>query len=416
MPHISGKGGYMDIFRMAAAAFIFNFVGIANAATYKVSWDGLAVVRLTSPQAISASSFDTSLLPSGYTSSTATGGALGIINFKADFYNGSGGGIITAVFSRSAALGPGQKLDWIQVGMDNDVHAGYYSPYFDSTPATTPFYAMTAYYNRNNSLPANKLIFGDGSTRPPSHLFTKVDPIIWNANLYPVIKDNNKNIKVFDGISWGWTMTKATVGTTSGEFNNPSPSTAITTGVGTNTFSWGSGDPGSLSFSGATFDTAPNTAFTLGQLTYHNGSISSGEASSVHFTTSIHFDNVPEKDFDFHTTFTIINTPNTGDPVADADVVSIGNFGYTFSVPEGGTSTVDLNAELLTNLTLSPGKLSTNAEVSEGPFDPDPIYSLKIIGLSNPTNGGFISPVPEPAPLILFLLGSIVIAIRTYRT
>jgi len=64
-------------------------------------------------------------------------------------------------------------------------------------------------------------------------------------------------------------------GTTSGVFQNPTgPVGMVTTGVGTPTFTWGTGfgtGPSSLNFAGASFNTSTETAFDVGTLNYFNG-------------------------------------------------------------------------------------------------------------------------------------------------
>ena len=176
---------------------------------------------------------------------------------------------------------------------------------------TTPFYTF-AQENRDPSLPANQINFYDFSKRNPTSLAT-TNPITWNASLYPVITTTGSTaLTVENGVTWGWTMKKATVGSTSATFE--SPSGGVVTGVGTNSFTWGVGQPdvSSLTFTGQHFDTMPNTPFVLGELTYHNGTISSGTgADSVDFDSDISFDNVPEKNFDLSTTLQLISTVNT---------------------------------------------------------------------------------------------------------
>jgi hypothetical protein len=156
----------------------------------------------------------------------------------------------------------------VQVGTDNDPLAGYPSPYLDTKSPGGVFYNWAG---STTPLPSGQLPFYDFSKRNPADLST-INPIIWNANLYPTVVDGN-NIEVHDGVSWGWTLKKAPVGTTSAIFDNPAPSSAVVSGVGTSQFAWGSGDPSSLSFSSMSFDTTPGTKFKIGTLTYHNGVI-----------------------------------------------------------------------------------------------------------------------------------------------
>lgn len=385
-------------------ALVLFTAGHAAAATYALSPDGLSVVRIVSSSPVAASTFDSSLLPSGYTSSTAAGGSVAITTYEAGYTGGTGGGQIRALFTPAAAPGAGKTLKWVQVGTDNDPIPGYPSPYLDTKVPGGVFYNWAGSVN---TLPSGQLPFYDFSKRDPAHLST-INPITWNANLYPTIVDASNNIEVHNGVSWGWTMKKAPVGTTSAIFTNPAPAGAIVTGVGTSSFSWGTGDPSSLSFAGTSFDTTPGTKFKIGTLTFHNGVISAKSgADSVDFQAPIHFTNISELDFTFKTKFTLVNTPNVvGDPVASADQVTIGDFGYTFNVFEGATATVDVMATLDTSLIGTPGRGSIDgSDDNSGPLDPSPIFKVGSISLANASGGGFITQVPEPATWLLFMIG-----------
>lgn len=396
--------------RLTFLAALF-FAGQAAASPYALSPNGRSVVRLVSSSPISASTFNDSLLPSGYSSSTAAGGSVTITTYEAGYKNGAGGGHIEALFTPASAPGSGQTLKWVQVGTDNDPIPGFPSPYLDSQSGV--FYDWAG---STTPLPSGQLPFYDFSKRNPADLST-INPIQWNANLYPTIVDSSNNIEVHDGVSWGWTMNKAPVGTTSGIFTNPSPAGAITSGVGTSTFAWGSGEPSWLSFTGTAFDTTPGTKFKLGTLTFHNGVITSGSGTdSVDFEDPIHFSNIPELDFIFQTTFSLINTLNIdGYPQASADQVFIGDFGYTFNVLEGYTASVDINAILNASLQGMPSPSTINgSDYDAGLFDPSPIFTISDISFSNPTEGGSISAVPEPASWMLFLIGALPILSRRY--
>ncbi len=393
---------------MKRAMFISVVLGFCIApfgradSAYALSPDGSAVVRLTSQTSVSASSFDTALLPSGWTATTGSLGSLSTTGYTAGFRDGSGGAQFTALYD--TGLSASSNINWVQVINTNDPLGGATPPYLDNAGnPSTPFYTFTQ-QNRDPNLPGNQLNFYDFSTRPPGHLST-TNPITWNATLYPVIAAPSGNqIEVENGTSWGWTMKNAMVGSTSAVFVNPVPeSNPVLSGVGTNTFSWGSGDPSSLTFTGKTFNTSPNTPFDLGTLTFHNGTIDSGSgADGIDFNLSMAFDNVPEKNFNLDTHFGLVNTPNTDDPIASADYVTIGNYGYTFNVLEGDTASVDIYATLTTNLMGYPAGTSADSLISTGPFDPSPYYILTIVGLGTPSSGGFTTGVvPEPATLPL---------------
>jgi plastocyanin len=246
--------------------------------------------------------------------------------------------------------------------------------------------------NADPGLPSNELNFYDYSKRPPSDLQTVANPITWSADLYPVIvTDGSKDITVENGISWGWTAKSATIGTDSGVFQDPEPAGATVSGVGTSSFSWGDGDPSSLSFSGASFSATPNVPFDLGTITYYNGS-NTNDADSVDFDISVNLTNVPEKDFSLDVPLTLINTPNTDDPIASADTVSLGGFGYAFHVEEEQTATVDVYAVLSTGLAGTTAGAGTDSEFSStDTLGSNPNYSLSIVGLTDPSTGGFVT-------------------------
>jgi hypothetical protein len=117
-------------------------------------------------------------------------------------------------------------------------------------------------------------------------------------------------------------------GSSSGYFTNPSPQYPVhpeymvVTGVGTNYFTWGWGDPSSMNFSGASFAENFEHEFKIGTLTYYNGAISDGTgASSVDLIDTLDFTNPAGISTQFAFTFSLINTINTYDPVASADYV-----------------------------------------------------------------------------------------------
>ena len=113
-------------------------------------------------------------------------------------------------------------------------------------------------------------------------------------------------------------------GSTTGVFSDPSG--GVVTGVGTNSFTWGVGDPSRLHFTGTPFTVTTSTGYLLGSasqanrpfvglgtLDYHNGEISAGtQADAVRLDTSVRLTLpveagpaiIPSQLF-------LINTPNT---------------------------------------------------------------------------------------------------------
>lgn len=405
----------------------FNVVlssSCVRAADFALSPDSSAVVRLVPSETVSANSLNTSLLPAGWTANTGTGGTLTVNSYNAGFKGSSGGAKITALFDNGTAPSPKQYLEWVQVLDTNLSLGGKTSPYLDNAinpkcgnAANQPFYSCTA-ANLTSGLPASQINFYDFSRRDQSSI-AKKNPLTWNAKLYPVIANASNVLTVYDGVSWGWTMKKATVGEVTGSFTDPSPSSAVVSGVGTLTFSWGAGDPSSLSFAGTSFDTKPNTVFKLGTLTFHNGTITSGTAAdSVTLNTQINFDNISEKNFALSSKFTLTNTLNNDDPIASADQVSLGSLGYTFNVLEGNTASVNMLAKLMTDLSRTlTGVKSGTALSNERGIHPSPNYRLTIVGFSDPTIGGFVTTriVPEPSNIYSTVIsGMILLLMRIF--
>jgi len=361
---------------------------------YILSPDGSAVYRLMPNGTVPASSFKTSLLTNGFTAKTGSSGSLSLTSYSAGFDKG-GGAQIKALYNLGAPLAAGQSLQWVQVINTNDPFPGKISPYLDNAKAPSqPFYSYTM-ENRIYVLPVNQLNFYDYSQRSPDDL-SAINPIGWSANLYPVIWDNATNsFTVENGISWGWTEKSAMVGTDSGVFQGPLPTSATVTGVGTNRFTWGSGAPSSMVFVGNDFNAKPNVPFKLGTLTYSNGE-NTNVAESVDFHVSVNLTNVPEKNFTLDTPLTLINTPNSSDPIASADIVSLGSYGYSFHTEEGQTASVDVYATLSTDLSGSPAGVKIDSLFSPSDtLGSNPNYFLKIVGLQNPTTGGFITTGSE---------------------
>lgn len=126
-------------------------------------------------------------------------------------------------------------------------------------------------------------------------------------------------------------------GSTSGVFENPTgPSGMVTTGEGTNQFTWGVGatgvkyghpfsgcflgcayqeDPSKLNYTGESFNTDVNNQFVAGNLNFYNGIINSGtQAESVDFLLTIDF-SLPSV---FSETFTYgFSLDNTTNPNGD---------------------------------------------------------------------------------------------------
>ena len=133
-------------------------------------------------------------------------------------------------------------------------------------------------------------------------------------------------------------------GMSNGVFLNPLPVTAVTTGVGTSSFTFGTASPGlttgSLDFVGLPFGTDTETDFQIGTLTYHNGTLAVGtEATSVDLQVGLTFTTPPVGTEAFTFGLSIINTINDpSDPDASADFLIL-PVGFSSSVfMFGGTA------------------------------------------------------------------------------
>ena len=363
---------------------------------YILSPDGSTVYRLVPQGTVSASTLDTSLLANGFTAQTGNTGSVTVTSYNAGF-DGGGGAQIEALYDAGAPLPAGDVLQWVQVITTNAPASGSTSPYLDNAMSTDnptapdePFYTETV-ANKTASLPSTELNFYDYSRRPTSALST-ANPVTWSADLYPVLWNTATNsLTVENGVSWGWTEASATVGTDTGTFIDPEPAGATVTGVGTSDFTWGDGDPSSLDFTGGSFDATVGVPFKLGTLVFTNGA-NTNDPDSVTFEVSVDLTNVPEKNFVLDSSVTLINTPNTDDPVASADTVSLGGYGYSFHVEEGDSASVDVYATISTGLSGSTAGVVADSRLSSSDtLGTNPGYSLNIVGLENASSGGFVT-------------------------
>ena len=117
-------------------------------------------------------------------------------------------------------------------------------------------------------------------------------------------------------------------GTTSGVFENPyGPAGMVTSGVGTSTMTWGVGSPppvNSVSFAGLAFDTFTEVNFKLGDFAYYNGTVVAGtEANGFDLVVSVEFTLPTGITEVFTFPITVNNTPNTGTPQEQADVLTL---------------------------------------------------------------------------------------------
>ncbi len=141
-----------------------------------------------------------------------------------------------------------------------------------------------------------------------------------------------------------------------GQFWNPgsnsdAASSPVTTGMETNQITFGSADfdtpPSSLSFvPAATLDFEVGQVVSLGSLTFFNGIVGWGTAiDSIDLNVSIDFNEpLGISQQIFQIPLGILNTLNTGDPIADSDSVSLtpGTTVGTFTAADGSEYALEL--------------------------------------------------------------------------
>lgn len=121
----------------------------------------------------------------------------------------------------------------------------------------------------------------------------------------------------------------AFTGSVAGVFTNADGGTV--TGEGTENFTWGEGINGSgpnrFTFTPASINAQPGEVFSLGSLTYTNGTTRTGtEANTVNLSISLDMDRPVRggvKDVSYG--LSMHSTTNTDDPVASADYVNLGS-------------------------------------------------------------------------------------------
>ncbi len=388
-------------------------VSVIYAAEYAVSPDGNAVVRIINPEG--AAPLNTALITAAYPDLTVTNGGVpgrfSIGNYSAAWNGTNGGAQFGGLYNQTANIGANSSLNFIQIVNTNAPLGGAASPYIDPQPNddNLPFFWTRPEAAGLGNL--NTVRFDDFSTRSQGRLLA-ANPVTWQASLYPVIDDGEGTVQVGNGVSWGWEMRPATLGSSSGTFEMPSPTCppATCNGVGGSSVNWGVGNPSALSFGGTPFSPRVGEPFRIGTLDYTNGATVIGTSiSGINLDIALAFDNVPELNFVYHAGLVINTTPNTADPVASADSVSFvnGSFSNTFNVLEGASATADLMARLTPVLQITP---SLAGDKDPGRL-PDELvfvgYELQLLGLANPSAGGFVTTaaVPLPGSLALMLIG-----------
>jgi hypothetical protein len=202
------------------------------------------------------------------------------------------------------------------------------------------------------------------------------------------------------------------VGSTSGVFLNPAPSSAVVSGVGTNQVKIGtpaSSTPANqLTFTGASFSSPLETQFKIGSLNYFNGSVYD-PADSIDLSIKLNFLSPALGAVTNLFKLNFTNTNNTGNPDADADYLY---FPSTFSsssfLIDGTTYRVQLTG--FGNIK-GDGFLASNT--SELHVRENASASADLFAVVTSRTSG--SAVPEPASWALMITGFAVVGYAMRR-
>lgn len=194
----------------------------------------------------------------------------------------------------------------------------------------------------------------------------------------------------------GLAMASPVTGSSAGIFANAITQTsAVLTGLGTNSFSWGTPfvagtNPNSLTFNGVGFSTPVGTAFDVGTITYFNGATVLGTgADGVTLSVTLTFTNPAGVVQNFDYALMIVSTPNdSGTPEGDADRID-----FNTAAPQ----TFLLDGQLV-SLALEVGLTGVNGFSSKSSFSVFENFSetATLRGVLRAPNS-----VPEPSSLAL---------------
>ena len=181
---------------------------------------------------------------------------------------------------------------------------------------------------------------------------------------------------------------------------------AITTGLGTNVFTWGTSniEPGFsfLSFvPNTSYVTTPDAPFSLGTLRFYNGT---SELSSLVFGVDLVITSNDPNVAPLVIPISITTTQNNGEMVHDADSLDFVGIPSRLSAFEGFAVVADVTGAIIGDPILVAKGLSLRNEAGvfrengDGKLDvaTDFVYTSGIAG-------GFVTPVPEPSSLVALI-------------
>jgi hypothetical protein len=194
-------------------------------------------------------------------------------------------------------------------------------------------------------------------------------------------------------------------GSSSGVFTNAvGEPNLVTTGLGTNDFSWGIGfPPSSLLFTGTAFSTEVEQPFVVGMLDYFNGAIAGGTgATGVDLEITLNITSPTGADELLVFPFELVNRPNTSDPIASADSV--------FLTSQTTNRFFNLGGRYFT---LEIGF----ANATEGGFESVDEFFVFENETASAELVGVITPnvTPEPSTFVLAILGLLILGMTGRR-
>ncbi len=243
-------------------------------------------------------------------------------------------------------------------------------------------------------------IRADAQSLPSSLSFTisgSFNNGVQESNNSVLIADNN----LTDGYASGMDLTNA-------------PATLNPTGpTGSAAFQWGTpSTSSSYPHSSAIWfeplavaNVTANQYFNLGYLYYRNGTIKSNTgASAVDIALALNFSN-PSGMSPINTSFTsdLVNSPNTSDPVASADTVSLRNRGSILNFNDASGNSYYLELSFKVDQNTLDGTLSTEDQFRVFEGNQGRAELLGRITTTPGVTGG--ATIPEPSSSLLAVIG-----------